>query len=39
MLIEIDTGDSFALPQPASGRGFLTDEVRAFFRACGHTRV
>ena len=31
MLIEINTGGSFTLPQFASGRGFLTDEVRAFF--------
>ena len=39
MLVEIDTGGSFTLPQYASGRGFLTDEVRAFFRACGHAKV
>ena len=34
-LIEINTGGGFDLPQLASGRGFLTDEVRAFFRECG----
>jgi len=35
VLIEINTGGGFDLPQLASGRGFLTDEVRDFFRACG----
>ena len=35
MLIEINTGGGFDLPQLASGRGFLTDEVQAFFRECG----
>ena len=39
MLIEFDTGGSFTLPQLASGRGFLTKEVRAFFRECGHAEV
>ena len=39
MLIEINTGGSFTLPQFATGRGFLTDEVRAFFRECGYARV
>lgn len=34
-LIEINTGGGFDLPQLASGRGFLTDDVRAFFRECG----
>ncbi len=34
-LIEINTGGGFDLPQLASGRGFLTDEVQEFFRECG----
>ncbi len=36
VLIEINTGGGFDLPQLASGVGFLTDEVRSFFRACGY---
>ena len=36
VLIEINTGGGFDLPQLASGRGFLTDEVRDFFRANGY---
>lgn len=39
MLIEINTGGSFTLPQYATGRGFLTEEVRAFFRECGYAKV
>ena len=39
VLIEINTGGGFDLPQLASGRGFLTDEVREFFRECGYARV
>ena len=35
MLIEINTGGGFDLPQLASGRGFLTDEVQEFFSECG----
>lgn len=35
VLIEINTGGGFDLPQLASGQGFLTDDVRAFFRNCG----
>ncbi len=35
VLIEINTGGGFDLPQFATGKGFLTDEVRAFFRECG----
>ena len=35
MLIEINTGGGLDLPQLASGRGFLTDEVQEFFSACG----
>lgn len=39
LLVEINTGGSFTLPQFATGRGFLTDPVRKFFRTCGYTRV
>lgn len=39
VLIEINTGGGFDLPQLASGRGFLTDEVRDFFRANGYRRL
>lgn len=34
VLIEINTGGGFDLPQLASGKGFLTDEVSAFFQEC-----
>jgi hypothetical protein len=39
VLIEINTGGGFDLPQLASGEGFLTDEVRAFFRSCGYPKL
>ena len=39
VLIEINTGGGFDLPQLASGQGFLTDEVRDFFRACGYRKL
>jgi hypothetical protein len=39
VLIEINTGGGFDLPQLATGEGFLTDEVRDFFRACGYARL
>ena len=39
MLIESDVGGSFTPPQFATGRGFLTDEVREFFLVCGYTKV
>lgn len=39
VLIEINTGGGFDLPQLASGRGFLTDEVSTFFRHCGYKDV
>ncbi|MEK9661332.1 MAG: hypothetical protein VW644_06305 [Alphaproteobacteria bacterium] len=39
VLIEINTGGGFDLPQLASGEGFLTDEVGEFFRACGYGAV
>ena len=38
-LVEINTGGSFTLPQFATGRGFLTDPVREFFRDCGYSHV
>ena len=34
-IIEVNTGGAFTIPQLAGGRGFLTDEVLDFFRACG----
>ena len=34
-IIEVNTGGAFNIPQLAGGRGFLTDEVLEFFRACG----
>jgi hypothetical protein len=39
VLIEVNTGGGFDLPQLASGQGFLTDEVREFFRACGYHKL
>jgi len=39
VLIEVNTGGGFDLPQLASGRGFLTDEVCEFFRAHGFDKV
>ena len=39
VLIEINTGGGFDLPQLASGEGFLTDEVRDFFRSCGYRKL
>lgn len=39
VLIEINTGGGFDLPQLASGRGFLTDEVSEFFRDCGYLKL
>ena len=39
VLIEVNTGGGFDLPQLASGKGFLTDEVREFFRTFGYRRV
>jgi hypothetical protein len=35
VVVEINSGGAFLLPQLASGQGFLTDEVRAFFESCG----
>lgn len=34
-IIEVNTGGAFNIPQLAGGRGFLTDQVLEFFRACG----
>ena len=34
-VVEINTGGGFDLPQLASGKGFLTDEVRDFFASSG----
>lgn len=35
VVVEINSGGSFLLPQLASGRGLLTEEVRGFFESCG----
>ncbi len=35
IVVEINTGGSFELPQLAAGTGLLTDEVRDFFESCG----
>jgi len=35
VVVEINTGGSFELPQLAAGTGLLTDEVRDFFESCG----
>lgn len=35
VIVEINSGGDFNLPQIASGKGMLTDEVRAFFESCG----
>ena len=39
VVIEVNCGSAFELPQIAYGKGFLTDEVTAFFRAAGSKRV
>lgn len=39
VLIEINTGGGFDLLQLASGRGFLTDEVRDFLRCHGYEKL
>lgn len=36
VIVEINYGGGFDLPQYASGRGMLTPEVRAFFEDCGY---
>ncbi len=35
LVVEVNSGGSFALPQAASGRGLLTDENKRFFERCG----
>ena len=35
VVVEVNSGGSFSLPQLASGRGFLTKQNRAFFESCG----
>lgn len=35
IIVEVNSGSSFALPQQASGRGFLTKENKKFFESCG----
>jgi len=35
VIVELNYGSGFGLPQNASGRGLLTPEVRAFFEECG----
>lgn len=39
VLIEVNTGGGFDLPQLASGEGFLTDDVAGFFRSCGYRKL
>jgi hypothetical protein len=39
VLIEVNTGGGFDLPQLASGRGFITDDVGEFFRSCGYRKL
>jgi Sugar-transfer associated ATP-grasp len=36
VVIEVNTGGAFSLPQYATGDGFLTDEVIRFFESCGY---
>jgi hypothetical protein len=35
VLIEVNTGGGFDLPQLATGRGMLTEEITGFFESCG----
>lgn len=35
LIVELNYGGGFDLPQYASGRGMLTQEVRDFFESCG----
>lgn len=39
VLIEINTGGGFDLPQLATGEGFLTDEIRTFFKSHGYRKL
>jgi hypothetical protein len=36
LIVEINSGGGFDLPQLASGSGLLTDEVFSFFKTCGY---
>jgi hypothetical protein len=36
VIVEVNTGSAFNLPQLATGRGMLTDRFRAFLCACGY---
>lgn len=36
VVVEVNTGGAFNIPQLVRGRGFLTDEVIEFFRSCGY---
>src|SRR3546814_11007090 len=35
VVVEVNVGGSFVLPQMASGQGLLTEETRDFFVGCG----
>jgi hypothetical protein len=36
VVIEVNFGGGFDLPQFATGKGILTDEIRGFFESCGY---
>jgi len=36
VIVEVNNGSAFTLPQLATGRGMLTDRFRAFLSACGY---
>jgi hypothetical protein len=36
VIVEVNTGSAFNLPQLATGRGLLTDRFRAFLASCGY---
>jgi hypothetical protein len=36
VIVEVNMGGGFDLPQLASGSGLLTDEFVSFFQACGY---
>lgn len=35
VIVELNYGGGFGLPQNASGRGLLTPQMRSFFEECG----
>jgi Sugar-transfer associated ATP-grasp len=37
LVVEVNMGGGFDLPQLATGSGLLTDEFVGFFKACGHS--